>query len=155
MKKSIIFCLLSTFFILLKAQNTETIYLSGTGLNDEKIWKFYCSDGMNSKKWSKIKVPAQWEVQGFGEYTYGRWYKAGMKNPSMEFGLYEYSFKVPAAWKGKVVRIVFILSRLVRCQASHNCWARKRRASFSRTISRRLESGIPAALKTTSAKLTI
>ena len=107
MKKSIIFCLLSTFFILLKAQNTETIYLSGTGLNDEKIWKFYCSDGMNSKKWSKIKVPAQWEVQGFGEYTYGRWYKAGMKNPSMEFGLYEYSFKVPAAWKGKVVRIVF------------------------------------------------
>ncbi|MFT3753199.1 MAG: glycoside hydrolase family 2 TIM barrel-domain containing protein [Paludibacter sp.] len=89
------------------AQQTETQYLSGTGLGNEKVWKFYCTAGMNSKKWSKIKVPSQWELQGFGEYTYGRWYKRGLKNPSMEQGLYEYTFSVPATWKGKQISIVF------------------------------------------------
>lgn len=88
-------------------QQTETQYLSGTGLGKEKIWKFYCTDGRNSRKWSTIKVPSQWELQGFGEYTYGRWYKRGLKNPSMEQGLYEYSFSVPAAWAQKQVSIVF------------------------------------------------
>ncbi|MDD5184591.1 MAG: glycoside hydrolase family 2 TIM barrel-domain containing protein [Paludibacter sp.] len=89
------------------AQQTEIQYLSGTGLGNEKEWRFYCSEGMNSKKWSKIKVPSQWELQGFGEYTYGRWYKAGLKNPSMEQGFYEYSFYVPASWKNKQISIVF------------------------------------------------
>jgi len=96
------------FFSLISfAQQTETLYLSGTGLGNEKEWRFYCSDGMNSKKWSKIKVPSQWELQGFGEYTYGRWYKAGLKNPSMEQGFYEYSFSVPASWKNKQISIIF------------------------------------------------
>ncbi|HRZ96515.1 MAG TPA: glycoside hydrolase family 2 TIM barrel-domain containing protein [Paludibacter sp.] len=107
MKKSfqIIFFLFFASFI--SAQQTEVQYLSGTGLGNETTWKFYCSAGMNSGKWSKIKVPAQWEIQGFGEYTYGRWYKAGLKNPSMEEGKYEYSFSVPASWKNKQVTIVF------------------------------------------------
>ena len=96
------------FFSLISfAQQTETLYLSGTGLGSEKEWRFYCSDGMNSKKWSKIKVPSQWELQGFGEYTYGRWYKAGLKNPSMEQGFYEYSFSVPASWRDKQISIIF------------------------------------------------
>ena len=106
MKKTqlLVFC----FFSLISfAQQTETLYLSGTGLGNEKEWRFYCSDGMNSKKWSKIKVPSQWELQGFGEYTYGRWYKAGLKNPSMEQGFYEYSFSVPASWKNKQISIIF------------------------------------------------
>lgn len=89
------------------AQRTEIQYLSGTGLGNEKSWNFYCTAGLNSKKWSKIKVPSQWELQGFGEYTYGRWYKAGLKNPSMEEGLYEYTFKVPSNWKNKQISIVF------------------------------------------------
>lgn len=96
--------LLSSF---VNGADTETLYLSGTGLGNEKVWKFYCSEGMNSKKWSKIKVPSQWEIQGFGEYTYGRWYKAGLDNPSMEQGFYEYSFSIPRNWKGKQVEIVF------------------------------------------------
>ena len=107
MKTSIQILLLFLFAISTSGSQTETLYLSGTGLGDEKIWKFYCSDGMNSKKWSKIKVPSQWELQGFGEYTYGRWYKAGLKNPSMEYGLYEYTFSVPKNWQGKQTEIVF------------------------------------------------
>ena len=107
MKKSLFFSIVFLLSISVWAQKTEIQFLSGTGLGSEKIWKFNCSEGRNSGKWSKIKVPSQWEIQGFGEYTYGRWYKAGLKNPSMEYGLYEYSFKVPAAWKNKSIRIVF------------------------------------------------
>jgi hypothetical protein len=105
--KKIVQLIFMLFVWSASAQQTQTLYLSGTGLGDEKVWKFYCSEGSNSKKWSKIKVPSQWELQGFGEYTYGRWYKAGLKNPSMEHGLYEYSFSVPANWKNKQISIVF------------------------------------------------
>ena len=105
--KNIFFLLLLFMSAFVSAADTELLYLSGPGLGNEKEWKFYCTEGNKSKKWSKIKVPSQWELQGFGEYTYGRWYKAGLKNPSMEEGFYEYSFNLPRNWKDKVVEIVF------------------------------------------------
>lgn len=89
------------------AQRTETLYISGKGLGDTKIWEFYCSDGMNSKKWSKIEVPSQWELQGFGEYGYGRWYTIKGATPPMETGIYRTSFEIPSNWKGKQVTIVY------------------------------------------------
>lgn len=90
------------------AQQTERQYLSGTGLGNTMTWQFRCSAGQNSGKWSKIEVPSQWELQGFGEYTYGRWYKKkGVKNPSMEEGIYRRTFKIPADWKQKTVRLWF------------------------------------------------
>lgn len=98
------FCI---FALLSNAQNTETLYLSGTGLGDTKTWDFYCSGGMNSGKWRKIEVPSQWEQQGFGEYTYGRFYLVKGTQPSDENGTYRYKFNTPASWKGKQVSIVF------------------------------------------------
>lgn len=107
MKKLLL--LLSILFpALLVAQKTETLYLSGTGLGNTKTWKFYCSDGMNSKKWSKIEVPSQWELQGFGEYSYGRWYtNKNISHPPLEVGTYRTTFQVPADWKSKQITIVF------------------------------------------------
>nr|WP_302829789.1 glycoside hydrolase family 2 TIM barrel-domain containing protein [uncultured Bacteroides sp.] len=104
--------ILITFLSLLSLkgleQQTERHYLSGTGLGNTVTWQFRCSEGRNCGKWSKIEVPSQWELQGFGEYTYGRWYKKkGIKNPSMEEGIYRRTFKVPATWRNKVVRIWF------------------------------------------------
>jgi hypothetical protein len=101
--------ILSIFYSLfVQARETETIYLSGKGLGDTKTWKFYCSDGMNSKKWSTIEVPSQWELQGFGEYSYGRWYiNRNIKNPPRETGIYRTTFRIPASWKDKQVTIVF------------------------------------------------
>lgn len=90
-----------------EAQTTETLYLSGTGLGSTVTWDFYCSGGMNSGKWSKIEVPSQWELQGFGEYTYGRFYLKKGTKPSEESGLYRYQFKVPQEWKDMLVSIVF------------------------------------------------
>ena len=49
------------------AQQTQTLYLSGTGLDDTVTWQFRCSDGQNSGKWSTIEVPSQWELQGYGQ----------------------------------------------------------------------------------------
>ena len=88
----------------LHAQNTQIQYLSGTGLRDTRTWDFRCSDGRNSGRWSKIEVPSQWELQGYGEYNYGRW---AMQKPLDEYGEYRYSFKVPSSWRGKDVKIVF------------------------------------------------
>ena len=87
---------------------TERQSLSGTGLGNTVTWQFRVSEGHNSGRWSKIEVPSQWELQGFGEYTYGRWYKkAGVKNPSMEEGTYKRSFRVPRNWQGQNVRLWF------------------------------------------------
>ena len=91
-----------------QAQQTERQYLSGTGLGNTVTWQFRVSEGRGSGRWSKIEVPSQWELQGFGEYTYGRWYKKpGVKNPSMEEGTYKRSFRVPRNWQGQNVRLWF------------------------------------------------
>lgn len=89
-----------------QAQQTRTLYLSGTGSDDTRTWQFRCSAGMNSGKWTTIQVPSQWETQGFGEYNYGRMGGPG-RAPLDEFGEYRYQFKVPANWRGSDVRIVF------------------------------------------------
>jgi len=38
-------------------------------------WDFFCTAGHNSGIWSKIEVPSNWELQGYGNYNYGRDYK--------------------------------------------------------------------------------
>ena len=68
--------LLSTLALAttLAAQNlpqTERQYLSGHGCDDMVEWDFFCTDGRNSGKWTKIGVPSCWELQGFGTYQYG------------------------------------------------------------------------------------
>lgn len=93
---------------VVQAQETERQYLSGTGLGNTVTWQFRVSEGRNSGHWSKIEVPSQWELQGFGEYTYGRWYKKpGVKNPSMEEGTYKRSFRIPRNWQGQNIRLWF------------------------------------------------
>ena len=100
------------------AQQTELRYLSGTGPEDAVLWDFWCSDGMNARKWSKIEVPSCWEQQGFGGYTYGRYYIYDRESDKVwkdyrdhdftdEYGIYVHSFDVPRAWSGRQVKIVF------------------------------------------------
>ena len=100
------------------AQQTETLYLSGKGPDDAVEWDFWCSDGMNARKWSKIEVPSCWEQQGFGGYTYGRYYIYDRDSEQAwrdyrehafteEYGIYRRRFDVPRAWNGRQVRIVF------------------------------------------------
>lgn len=88
----------------LQAQQTELKYLSGTGSDATVAWDFYCTKGRNSGKWSKIQVPSCWELQGFGQYDYG---KIKLEKQGDEQGLYKYKFKVDKSWQGKKVNIVF------------------------------------------------
>lgn len=92
-----------------EAPVTERIYLSGTGCDDMKEWDFFCTDGQNAGKWSKIGVPSCWELQGFGNYQYGmRFYgKAFPEGIAQEKGMYKYEFNLPEDWKGKKIDLVF------------------------------------------------
>lgn len=91
----------------LSAQQTDVLYLSGKGLNDTETWQFKCSAGAASGKWGKIEVPSQWELQGYGQYDYGRPAGPDTPRPINEYGEYRHSFKVPSSWKGGNVKIVF------------------------------------------------
>jgi hypothetical protein len=94
----------SLFTFHVTAQQTEKIYLSGTGSDNTMQWEFMCTGGMNANKWTTIAVPSCWELQGFGKYDYGF---ARDSVRGKEKGLYKYSFDAPASWKNKVINIVF------------------------------------------------
>ena len=104
LKKTYLILLLSLFAVGMLAQQTEKMYLSGTGSNNTVDWEFFCTGGRNSGEWTTIPVPSNWELQGFGKYNYGH---AKAEERGKESGLYKYEFEVPADWKGKQVEIVF------------------------------------------------
>jgi Glycosyl hydrolases family 2, TIM barrel domain/Glycosyl hydrolases family 2, sugar binding domain/Glycosyl hydrolases family 2/Beta galactosidase small chain len=104
--------LLAVASISLFGSPTENIYLSGHGSDDTIPWDFYCTGGRNSGVWTQIAVPSCWEQQGFGTYEYGVESRGTERMPVRppppeERGLYRREFTVPAAWRGRVVRIVF------------------------------------------------
>ncbi len=90
-----------------QAPHPERIYLSGTGTDYIRTWEFYCSKGQNSGKWKSIEVPSCWELQGFGEYTYGRYYTIKGAKPSDETGIYRYRFLTPDCGKNDRVKLFF------------------------------------------------
>jgi len=97
------FCLIMMFGHV-EAQQTEKLYLSGTGNDNTVNWDFFCTEGMNAGKWTTIPVPSNWELQGFGKYNYGFNKET---NKGREQGLYKYKFTVPTAWKNQKINIVF------------------------------------------------
>lgn len=90
-----------------QAPHPERIYLSGTGTDYTRTWEFYCSKGQNSGKWKSIEVPSCWELQGFGEYTYGRYYTIKGAKPSDETGIYRYRFLTPDCEKNDRIKLFF------------------------------------------------
>ena len=100
MKRIQVMVLWAVFSCGAHAVETETQYLSGRGKDDTVPWEFFCTAGQRSNAWTTIPVPSCWEQQGFGAYGY-------QTDPLKEQGKYRHSFLVPAAWQGKVIRIVF------------------------------------------------
>ncbi|MES2826909.1 MAG: glycoside hydrolase family 2 TIM barrel-domain containing protein [Bacteroidota bacterium] len=101
MKKIFLQLLLMSVFLTATAQNTIVKYLSGTDKDNTVMWDFFCSDGRKSGEWTKIPVPSNWELQGFGTYNYGH-----DKNKATEQGRYKHQFQ-SGNWAGKKVFIVF------------------------------------------------
>ena len=98
------FVILATTVECIHAQPTEKFFLSGTGNDHTVSWDFYCTAGRNAGTWTTIPVPSCWELQGFGKYNYG-FDKDSLRGK--EKGMYRYSFRLPAGWKSKVIKIVF------------------------------------------------
>ncbi|MCR8559584.1 glycoside hydrolase family 2 [Mucilaginibacter sp. BJC16-A38] len=100
--KKICLQLLFTFISLSSfSQGTIIKYLSGTDKDHTVPWDFYCTGGRKSGEWTKIAVPSNWELQGFGTYNYGH-----DKNKGNEQGQYKHEFFV-SDLSGKNVFIVF------------------------------------------------
>ncbi len=76
--------------------------LSGTGHGDGVMWGFTVTGGRRAGEPATIPVPSQWEQQGFGAYNYGH-----DDDKSREQGLYRHRFRVPEAWRGMTVDLVF------------------------------------------------
>lgn len=102
MRILIILVVISCTFFVASAQQTIIHYLSGTDKDHTVQWDFMVTKGQNSGKWSKIAVPSNWELQGFGTYNY---YKD--ENNFDEKGLYKHHFKTLPAWKNKKIFLVF------------------------------------------------
>ncbi len=88
---------------------TQIQYISGRDAATAVDWDFFCTDGRNAGQWTKIKVPSCWELQGFGTYQYGMPFygKANPEGIAKEQGKYRTTFKLPASWEGRVIRLVF------------------------------------------------
>jgi len=102
MKRIFLFTLIFSLGFFLTAQKTEVIYLSGIDKDNTVQWDFFCTTGRNSGNWSKIAVPSNWELQGFGSYHYGK-----TDLTANEKGLYKYEFSVSKYWKKRRIFIVF------------------------------------------------
>jgi len=96
---SLVFCVM-----IARAQETQIQYLSGHDKDDAIPWDFYCTAGSHAGQWTKIPVPSNWELQGFGRFTYQSGPSAGEAQVE---GRYKRTFQVPAAWSAKRVFLVF------------------------------------------------
>jgi len=101
MKKILLPLLLMLVCFDVFSQETIVKYLSGTDKDHTVPWDFYCTGGRKSGVWTKIAVPSNWELQGFGSYNYGH-----DKVKSNEQGLYKHEFFADNL-AGKKVYIVF------------------------------------------------
>lgn len=86
-----------------QAPTTQTLMLSGTGPDDAVEWDFRIDGGMRASEAARIRVPSNWQQQGFGHYQYG--YDKGPR--AADTATYRRRFTVPADWRGRTVRIVF------------------------------------------------
>src|SRR5438105_8948240 len=87
------------------AQRTERQLLSGPGSDSTINWELRVSGGRRAGEWAPIPVPSNWELQGFGTYHYSNDWSRTRAPDSV--GDYRHRFRVPAAWDGKRVDIVF------------------------------------------------
>jgi hypothetical protein len=102
MKKLFLLIFQALFTIHTFSQSTEIKYLSGKDSGNPVEWDFMVTGGRNANEWSKIEVPSNWELKGFGSFNYGH-----DKNKAYEKGIYKYSFRIPSDWNNKRIFIVF------------------------------------------------
>ena len=79
---------------------SEKLFLSGHDLDDAVRWEFRCTNGPKADQWSTIPVPSNWEMHGFGTFSYH-------EDKPADIGEYRHRFNVPATWAGRRIFLVF------------------------------------------------
>jgi hypothetical protein len=91
---------IACFAVSVRAQETQIQYLSGHDKDDAIPWDFFGTAGRHANQWAKIPVPSNWELQGFGRFTYQTGPPVGEAEVQ---GRYKRTFSVPAGWSSKRV----------------------------------------------------
>ena len=104
---------------------TDNYSQSAYYLSLDGVWKFnwvkkptdkpegFYAEGYNVSKWDEIKVPGNWELQGFGVPIYSNITYPFPKNPPFidhsdnPVGCYKRSFELPVSWDGRRVFLHF------------------------------------------------
>jgi hypothetical protein len=94
-------------FLPAQAQETQRQFLSGPDKDKAVAWQFLSIAGSNSNKWTTIPVPSNWELQGFGRFTYGVELGRAPRLANAVQGQYKHTFGVPAGWSDRRVFLVF------------------------------------------------
>ncbi|WP_373523014.1 glycoside hydrolase family 2 TIM barrel-domain containing protein [Aquiflexum sp.] len=102
-----IFLIFSIQTYSLAQTDYQRIYLSGKDVSATVDWDFMVSDSREAETWSRLPVPSNWELHGFGTYNYGHDHKNPDRVLGTETGFYKHTFDVPSDWRGKVINIVF------------------------------------------------
>ncbi|MEP1954520.1 MAG: glycoside hydrolase family 2 TIM barrel-domain containing protein [Algoriphagus sp.] len=104
------FILLIFTFSIVHAQSStdyQRVYLSGKDAASGVYWDFRISDGRKKDEQTKILVPSNWELQGFGTFNYGHDHKNPDRKVGDEVGYYSRAFLAESSWKRKSIQLVF------------------------------------------------
>lgn len=82
-------------------------YLSGRDAETNVHWDFQVSSGRKNGSWSKILVPSNWELQGFGSFHPPSGKTENLSNDEREIGIYRHQFPANPDWKRSDVHLVF------------------------------------------------
>ena len=106
-------------------EDGRTYYIPSSNISLNGTWKFFYADNpdgipkdfykssFNTRKWSDIQVPSNWEMQGFGQPLFRNVSAPFPANPPYiphdlnPTGAYRRDFTIPGSWKGQQVFLRF------------------------------------------------
>lgn len=119
-------------------------YLADDHISLNGTWRFLLSDtpeevpqdffmpNYKDSKWSKIDVPSNWEMKGFGDYVFRNVAAPFKANPPFvprEYnptGAYRRTFNIPATWDGKEVFL-----RMEKTQSASFVWVNGKQVGYN------------------------
>jgi beta-galactosidase len=134
---------------------------SGNYLSLNGTWKFHYSDtpegtpadffaeNFNDRKWDTIRVPSNWEMQGFGDPLFRNVtspFRPDPPKPPREYnptGSYRRTFNIPASWKN---REIFL--RMEKTASASFVWINGRQVGYNEGAQEPAEYNITSYLKT-------
>ena len=106
-------------------EDGRAYYIPASNISLNGKWKFFYADNpdgipkdffksnFNTRKWSDIDVPSNWEMQGFGQPLFRNTVSPFPANPPYiphdlnPTGAYRRDFNIPSSWKGQQVFLRF------------------------------------------------